>query len=81
MGLDRVELETGLTRTRRYLLSHHEPEDYHKCWRLQAFGHHHHLCARCTGIYPGILAGLLAWWVTPGKPPDTSHSIDDVAIP
>lgn len=56
----REELRAGLAETRRYLLSHHEPEAYHRCYRLSVRGHVVRLCARCLGIYPGIAIGLMA---------------------
>jgi uncharacterized membrane protein len=57
--VDRTELKRGLSETRRYLLSHHEPGEWYRCYRLELFGRTVRLCARCTGIYPGILVGLL----------------------
>lgn len=58
-GGRRGELAEGLAETRRYLLSHHEPSEYDRCYRLRLGGQHHRLCARCLGVYPGILAGLV----------------------
>ncbi|QLH79891.1 DUF2085 domain-containing protein [Halosimplex rubrum] len=52
------ELRTGLARTGRYLLSHHEPHEYDRCHRLAVGGRTVRLCARCSGVYPGILAGV-----------------------
>lgn len=52
------ELRRGLAHTRRYLLSHHEPDEYHRCHRLSVDGRTVYVCARCSGVYPGILAGL-----------------------
>ncbi|MFB6139381.1 MAG: DUF2085 domain-containing protein [Halosimplex sp.] len=52
-----VELRAGLSRTGRYLLSHHEPHEYDRCHRLAVGGRTVRLCARCSGVYPGILAG------------------------
>jgi uncharacterized membrane protein len=40
------------------LLSHHEPAEYDRCHRLRVGSRTVHLCARCSGIYPGILAGI-----------------------
>jgi uncharacterized membrane protein len=64
--VDWAELRTGLVETRRYLLSHHEPEDYDRTYAVRVFGRRERLCARCTGVYPGILAGLLAGFLEPG---------------
>ncbi|WP_436925887.1 DUF2085 domain-containing protein [Halosimplex amylolyticum] len=54
----RAELRAGLARTRRYLLSHHEPGEYYRCHSLSLGGRTVHVCARCSGVYPGILAGV-----------------------
>ncbi|WP_415379043.1 DUF2085 domain-containing protein [Halosimplex sp. TS25] len=53
----RAEFRTGLARTRRYLFSHHEPSEYYRCHSLSLRGRNVHLCARCSGVYPGILVG------------------------
>lgn len=54
------ELRAGLAETREYLLAHHEPAEYDRCYCVRARGREEHLCARCLGVYPGILLGLLA---------------------
>lgn len=53
-----AEMRTALAETRRYLLSHHEPSEYHRCHRLEIRGQPVHLCARCSGVYPGIALGI-----------------------
>jgi uncharacterized membrane protein len=53
-----AEMRTALAETRRYLLSHHEPQNYHRCHRLEVRGRPVHLCARCSGVYPGIAVGI-----------------------
>ncbi|MFC7116008.1 DUF2085 domain-containing protein [Natronoarchaeum sp. GCM10025703] len=58
MTLDREELRKGLARTWPYLLSHHEPSERCRCYSPRLRGRRIRLCARCTGIYPGILAAL-----------------------
>lgn len=50
-----AEIKKALGNAREYLLSHHEEEERHRCYTV--FGNK--LCARCTGIYPGIALGLL----------------------
>jgi uncharacterized membrane protein len=55
----RRELKTGLAETRGYLLSHHEPAEYHRCHSPSIGGRTVHICARCSGIYPGIVAGFV----------------------
>lgn len=52
------ELRTGLAETKRYLLSHHTPDQYHRCYTLRMRGRTVRLCARCLGIYPGIAVGF-----------------------
>lgn len=58
--VDWAELRAGLAETRRYLLSHHEPADDDRTYAVTVGGRQERLCARCTGVYPGILVGLLA---------------------
>jgi uncharacterized membrane protein len=53
------ELRKGISETVPFLLSHHIPSRRNRCHRIVLFGRQIHLCARCSGIYPGILAGLL----------------------
>lgn len=65
MDIDTAELREGLAATWPYLLSHHPPSQYHRCWPLSIAGRDVHLCARCSGIYPGILLGLVAYWIGP----------------
>ncbi|WP_336328422.1 DUF2085 domain-containing protein [Halovenus sp. HT40] len=59
MGLDTGELREGLVETRKYLLSHHVPSEYHRCYSPVVAGRQLHVCARCLGIYPGIVFGIL----------------------
>jgi len=54
----RRELRRGLARTRRYLLAHHRPCEYDRCHALRVDGQTVRLCARCSGVYPGIAVGL-----------------------
>lgn len=54
----RDELRVALAESRQYLLSHHEPSEYHRCHTLQIRGRPVQFCARCSGIYPGIAVGL-----------------------
>ncbi|QLD89211.1 DUF2085 domain-containing protein [Natronomonas salina] len=53
-------VRTALAATRPYLLSHHQPGEWDRCYAPRVGGRRVRLCARCLGIYPGILAGLLA---------------------
>lgn len=63
--VDWQAVRAGLAETRRYLLSHHEPAEHYRCYAPVVFGRRVRLCARCSGVYPGILAGLLAVLVGP----------------
>jgi uncharacterized membrane protein len=63
--IDTAEFRRALGRSRGYLLSHHLPSDHHRCYALPVGDRTVHLCARCSGIYPGILGGLLAYWLAP----------------
>lgn len=67
VNIDQSELREGVSRTRRYVLSHHEPSEYYRCFTLDAFGQRLHICARCAGIYPGILLGLVAYVIAPAE--------------
>jgi uncharacterized membrane protein len=51
------ELKIGLKETGRYVLSHHEPSEYYRCYRVKQ----KYVCARCAGIYIGLLLGMFAW--------------------
>lgn len=59
--LERAEVRAGLRATRRYVLSHHEPHDWHRCYTVEFPRKDHplRLCARCSGIYPGVALGIL----------------------
>jgi len=46
-----------------FLLSHHKPEKLHRTIHLSLRGRTVYLCARCTGIYTGILSVLVAWFL------------------
>lgn len=65
MGIDRAELRSGLAETRQYILSHHPPSQYDRCYAPVVGSGTVHICARCAGIYPGIAAGLLAFALAP----------------
>jgi len=54
------EVRAGLAETRRYLLAHHRPGEYDRCYHVRVRGHDERVCARCVGVYPGIVAGLVA---------------------
>lgn len=63
MGLQGIliELREGLRQTRPYLLAHHRPAAWDRCYAPTVFGRRIRLCARCLGIYPGIISGFLAY--------------------
>lgn len=52
------ELREGIARTRRYLLSHHEPSEWHHCYAVPGPNGRVRVCARCLGVYPGIALGV-----------------------
>lgn len=58
MGVDWTEVRRGLRETRRFLFSHHTPDEFYRCHRVRVLGRGVVLCARCTGVYPGILLGV-----------------------
>lgn len=57
--IDHGELRKGLARTWPYLLSHHAPSERYRCYAPELLGRRVHLCARCAGIYPGIVVALV----------------------
>ncbi|MFB6138661.1 MAG: DUF2085 domain-containing protein [Halobacteriaceae archaeon] len=57
----RAGLAEGWRATRPYLLSHHVPADHDRCYALAVGDRRVRLCARCAGIYPGIVAGIVAF--------------------
>lgn len=61
MSIDWGELRRGIRETRTYLLSHHLPGEWHRCYTARPFGRRIRLCARCCGIYPGIALGVAAY--------------------
>lgn len=38
-----------------FWLSHHFPDEYHRCYRLGPF----HVCARCLGVYPVLFGAFV----------------------
>jgi uncharacterized membrane protein len=42
----------------RVLLSHHASQDLHHCYRLGVTPEGLHVCARCLGLYPVLLATI-----------------------
>lgn len=62
MGVvDWGEFRKGILETRRYVLSHHRREEWDRCYALTVHGRQYHLCARCSGVYPGIMLGLVVY--------------------
>jgi uncharacterized membrane protein len=45
------------------MLSHHPPSLYGHCLRVSIRGHSLYLCGRCTGIYGGLVIGLLVFFL------------------
>ncbi|MFC6974868.1 DUF2085 domain-containing protein [Halomicroarcula sp. GCM10025709] len=54
-----AELRRGLAATAPYLLSHHRTDERHRCHRIRVSGREVAVCARCAGVYPGIVAGVV----------------------
>lgn len=52
------ETKIALKETSKYILSHHQPEEYYKCYSLNILNKKIHVCSRCLGIYAGILIGI-----------------------
>ncbi len=53
------ELKRGINETSKYILSHHQKEDYYKCYLLKIKDKQIAFCSRCLGIYLGILLGII----------------------
>jgi uncharacterized membrane protein len=45
------------------LLSHHTPNKLHRTIRISFQGRNIYICARCTGVYSGILSVFVAWFL------------------
>lgn len=52
------EFNKGLTETFKYVLSHHEPAEYYKCFHWRITGNDLYVCSRCLGVYIGIISCL-----------------------
>lgn len=53
------ELKKGILETSKYILSHHKKEDYHKCYLFKIKNRRIAVCARCLGVYVGIIMGAI----------------------
>lgn len=60
------EMTKGIRSMRGCLFSHHETHEYYRCYRLEIFQRHYHVCSRCLGIYAGMLLGAGMSWVFAG---------------
>jgi uncharacterized membrane protein len=61
MGFSWGEFQKGLVETQKYLLSHHKQSNWDHCYILPIFSWDIRICARCSGIYPGIIVGLATY--------------------
>ena len=52
-----AELRRGVSETATYALSHHTPQNHHRCYRVGG-DDGVRLCARCTGIYLALPLGI-----------------------
>lgn len=53
------EVKVALRRTSSYLLSHHQEGAHHRCYAFSWQGRTVRVCARCLGIWPGIIIGII----------------------
>ncbi|WP_394697794.1 DUF2085 domain-containing protein [uncultured Methanomethylovorans sp.] len=53
------ETKIALKETSKYILSHHQPNEYYKCYSLSVLNQKIYICSRCFGIYVGILTGII----------------------
>lgn len=57
---DRIsEFRAALETSSGFILSHHTRENYNRCYTFKLLGKDLRLCARCCGIYPGLMVGFL----------------------
>jgi uncharacterized membrane protein len=59
--IDRSEIKKGLAETQQYLLSHHQRSEWYRCYAPVLFDRQLHICARCSGVYPGIAIGIFTF--------------------
>lgn len=64
MPLDQEEVIKGVKRTLPYILSHHTPKGWYRCYSLEILTYNVHICSRCIGIYLGIFAGVSTFFLT-----------------
>ena len=60
------EFKRALAETAPYLLAHHEQSERYRCYAPVVFGRRVHVCARCSGVYPGIISGFAVAMLAPG---------------
>lgn len=52
------EFRKALRKTSKYIFSHHRKGEHYRCYSISILDREVRLCSRCTGIYPGIFAGI-----------------------
>ena len=52
-----------------FLLSHHRPEQLHRTIHISIRGKDLYLCARCTGVWAGIISTFLVFFLGLDLPP------------
>jgi len=67
--MDKEEFRKGWVETQKYVLSHHGPSNWNRCYNMPIFSHNVRICARCSGIYPGIIIGLSTFHLISGNVP------------
>ncbi len=53
------EFSSGISKTSKYILSHHLAKEYFKCYKIRLFKKYLRICSRCLGVYLGIFFGFL----------------------
>jgi len=56
-------LTKGFLVSFKYVLSHHDQKDYHRCYCFNIGSNKIYLCARCLGIYIGIILGFIIYFL------------------
>jgi uncharacterized membrane protein len=66
--LDYDGIREALAETRRHVFSHHAPSEWYRCYTISLRGRTLRVCARCSGIYPGIVSGAIFYVLIPTAP-------------
>ncbi|MCD6547244.1 MAG: DUF2085 domain-containing protein [Nanoarchaeota archaeon] len=46
-----------------FILSHHNPDEYYRCYLIKLFGKSIHVCARCLGVYSFAILSFVFYFL------------------